>query len=422
VNTRILVAFVAGLWAAPAFAQGTSDLQPSAPAPPPGGNPYAFQPGMPLPTPAGAAAAEPGAAGAAPARGAPVRGSVSKAGDKPAGRVITDDYPGADDRQPEGSDVGGGGDPTGQTHVVKKGDTLWDISATYFRSPFAWPKLWAFNPSITNPHWIYPGDIVRLSAPGAMPVAATPEPPPADTGRKVQAPTLAPATGLFLRQTGFVEPGELEQSGKILASREEKLLLATLDEAYVEFNKSKPLRVGERYTIYREMRQVKHPTSKKRLGDIVQIFGEVEVKSITEGNIARVLIIDSLDPIERGFRVGPLRRQFKMVEPRPDDQDLAGLIVATLYPRKMVGNEMLVFIDRGKKDGVVVGNRFLVVRRGDGYQPLLASGPVDDRRFPRETVAEMIIIDVRESLSTGFVQRAIKEARIGDRVEARKGF
>ena len=48
-----------------------------------------------------------------------------------------------------------------ELHVVRGGDTLWDICFLYFNDPFQWPKIWSYNPQITNPHWIYPGDLVR---------------------------------------------------------------------------------------------------------------------------------------------------------------------------------------------------------------------------------------------------------------------
>jgi nucleoid-associated protein YgaU len=47
-------------------------------------------------------------------------------------------------------------------HTVKKGDTLWDICDTYFANPWQWPRVWSYNPDILNPHWIYPGEVVRL--------------------------------------------------------------------------------------------------------------------------------------------------------------------------------------------------------------------------------------------------------------------
>ncbi|HSQ42626.1 MAG TPA: LysM peptidoglycan-binding domain-containing protein, partial [Fibrobacteraceae bacterium] len=47
-------------------------------------------------------------------------------------------------------------------YLVKKGDTLWDLSAQFRNDPFAWPDLWAQNRHIQDPHWIYPGDSLYL--------------------------------------------------------------------------------------------------------------------------------------------------------------------------------------------------------------------------------------------------------------------
>ena len=49
-----------------------------------------------------------------------------------------------------------------EIYVVKKGDTLWDISNMYLDKPWLWPQLWRTNIHITNPHLIYPGDKLRL--------------------------------------------------------------------------------------------------------------------------------------------------------------------------------------------------------------------------------------------------------------------
>jgi len=48
-------------------------------------------------------------------------------------------------------------------HTVKKGDTLWDISNKYLKTPWSWPLVWSNNEAITNPHLIYPGDKVVIT-------------------------------------------------------------------------------------------------------------------------------------------------------------------------------------------------------------------------------------------------------------------
>src|SRR5258706_1163909 len=49
-------------------------------------------------------------------------------------------------------------------HLVKKGDTLWDIAKAYLKDPFRWPEVFQRNTDIVeNPHWIYPGEVIRIA-------------------------------------------------------------------------------------------------------------------------------------------------------------------------------------------------------------------------------------------------------------------
>src|SRR5262249_18431372 len=53
-------------------------------------------------------------------------------------------------------------------HLVRKGDTLWDLCDQYFQNPWQWPTVWSYNSQIQNPHWIYPGDQLRLRHPNEI--------------------------------------------------------------------------------------------------------------------------------------------------------------------------------------------------------------------------------------------------------------
>ena len=65
-------------------------------------------------------------------------------------------------------------DSSSSQYVIQPGDTLWELSQAFLGDPEYWPKLWSINEYITNPHWIYPGNVIGFT-PGT-----TIEPPQID--------------------------------------------------------------------------------------------------------------------------------------------------------------------------------------------------------------------------------------------------
>jgi len=312
-----------------------------------------------------------------------------------------------------------------ELHSVTKGDTLWGISQKYWSDPWRWPEVWAQNPLITNPHWIFPGDVIRLLS--AEEAAAPPTEPEAQAGqglKRTNSVLYGDTNVVDFREMGFVDARELAVGAFINGSREEKIMLSSGDQAYVAFPKSRPLRAGERYSIYRpdERNPVRDPQTNEVIGYMVHVIGDVVIDQITEGQMARGTLFDLLEPAERNYKVGPVFRQFRTIEPKPSNVSIESLIAATIRPVKLLGPGMLVVMNKGKTAGVELGNRWFIVRRGDGYKRILEDWEAQDPRFPKEVVAELMAVDVRENLTIAWVVRSTKELRIGDVGEMRRGY
>jgi hypothetical protein len=308
--------------------------------------------------------------------------------------------------------------PTPELHVVRSGDTLWDICWYYFNDPWQWPKVWSYNAQVTNPHWIYPGDLIRLLPRGTFVVDPGVVDP--DTNPTTNPDVVPPPRRRYsvqLRQTAFVEQSEIQKSMKIDGSVDDKELLSFGDVVYVSYPEGKPPKVGKEYSIYLADNEVKDA------GSYVRILGTLKITAVKKDKRATAQITDANYEIERGALVGPLIREFKTVPPAPAKVDLVGNIIAMLTRDQLVGEGEVVFIDVGEKTGIEVGNRMFVVRHGDAFEPL--SGPEttvgqNDSRFPERALGEVVIVEVGPKMSIGLITLSVKEMGIGDQVVMRK--
>ena len=309
-----------------------------------------------------------------------------------------------------------------QFHVVESGDTLWDISDHYFGSAWEWPRVWSYNPTITSPHWIYPGDLVRLHPNnGEIAEQTVAGQAPAE---KLDMLQPAPNTADFaLRQLAFVDREALRRSAEIAGSVQEKIMLTEREIVYLSYNRNRPLRVGKRYAIYSEQQKVQHPVTKRRIGSYVRVIGELKVLSLHENKRARALILGAVDVIERGARVGPIRTTFQRVPPARNTRSVRGYITAILNHDHLIGQSEVVFLDLTVKDGLKKGNRLYVVRRGDAYSTVMGPGEntgQDDDRFPARAIAELLVVQPGKHQSVALVTSARKEAGVGDIVVMKK--
>jgi LysM repeat protein len=326
--------------------------------------------------------------------------------------------------------------PARHTYKIRAGDTLWTVSQAFFRDPADWPKLWALNPEILNPHWIFPGQVVRLRdgesakiAPGAgAPMdeddADEPAPSPMVARASLRTTSHRRATTPELRQLGFVDEGALKAAGTINGSIEEKIMLASGDHAYVEFPAGRQPKAAARYSVYSVDREhpVQEPGSKAVLGYLVHVFGEVVIDAATDHAVTSGHLVNLAGPVERGYRVGPLIQQRRPMATKPNAVTLTAKIAAALDPNILLGTETFVVLNRGHRHGVEAGNRFLILRQGDGLKRILEGWDGNDSSFPEYAVAEILAVDVGEATTVGWISRGSRELHVGDTAELHRGY
>ena len=228
-----------------------------------------------------------------------------------------------------------------EIYTIKQGDTLWDISSKFLKDPFLWPRLWQRNPYITNPHWIYPGQPVRIvpaeelmkegpreagkepEIEKAGPTPAGEKPPlaeampkaePAEVKPELKTGEVKPAEGKPLeekpgvfpevRSAGFITDLDFRGIGIILDNRDGKNLCSEGDIVYLGFRTTEPPMVGNKYTIIRAENYVRHPVTKRKIGMKYLITGNLQVID-QQGNFYTGKIIEAFDAVLKGDMLRP---------------------------------------------------------------------------------------------------------------------
>lgn len=331
-----------------------------------------------------------------------------------------------------------------ELHVVKKGDTLWGISEDYYGNPWAWPKVWSLNPQLENPHWIYPGDQLRTAPAAAMSTAADNS---AGGGGFIGRGRIVPTGTVFIRDQGYIGDPERDVWGEVVGAHEDAMMLADGTVIYVKMKEGVDLRLGQRLTVFHDVADPPDvEDSREPPGKIVKVYGTIRVDGWDKNTrVARTTLIESLDPVERGFQVGPVGRRFDVVPPVAATENVEARLLAGVYPHLIFGQNQLVFIDKGKEDKLVTGNRLRIIRRGDTWSRQLTTAnrhartrvelgspdlpkpettPIygDDEQFPDEVVGELIVLRTEDYSAICLVTEAARGLEPGDRVVAVAGY
>ena len=297
---------------------------------------------------------------------------------------------------------------TGFYYTVQKGDTLWDLSQKFSDSAWLWPEMWRENSQIANPHRIYPGERIRLyRRTGSQKVA----------DQKLGKPVLVKSSlddliyynYTALDRVGFIRKTMVSPHGAIFKVQETKEMINMGDIVYIRPEGDFQLVPGKRYTIFRPLDPIKDRRTNAYIGIQHLLTGVVEITKV-EPQYAIGMIIEAYRPIELEDMLMPYYRRLPKVIIKDSPKGLKGRIIEAEDHNRLIGHNMIAFMDKGRNDGVQPGQFYNVyyqtrerVRPKGREKTLLL--PVD--------FAELLVIHTENTTATVIVTNADKEFEPG---------
>lgn len=311
-------------------------------------------------------------------------------------------------------------------HVVVKGDTLWDISETFLRSPWLWPEIWHVNPQIANPHLIYPGDVISLvyvdgqprltlqRGPGDRTVKLSPE------MRIEPLDTVIPAIPLgaispFLKRSRVTDQRTLDQAAYVIAGHEGRLVSGNGDTLYARDGEGEQLKQFSSYGVYRPGVVYVDPDTGEALGvEALEVgVGKIIAK---EDDVSTLRLASSEQEIRTTDRLLPTvtERVVPTFFPSAPANEVSGKIISVLGGVSQVGAYDVVAINLGKRENIEVGNVMAIYHN---------NGTVMDRvkkemvALPSERAGILMVFRVFEKMSYALVLKSQRPLAVLDELK-----
>ena len=336
-------------------------------------------------------------------------------------------------------------------YVVKKGDTLWDISGIYLNEPWLWPELWQMNPQIDNPHLIYPGDALTLiyDADGNPRLVINKayrklSPQGRITPKGKNAVTTLPLELIkpYLTYEQIINSDEIDAKPYVLGANQNTKTQTLGHILYINGN----LKLNQAYAIYHKGEPYTDPNTQEVLANrahyvgVARIFRQGDVENGVPSS-ARVESVkreikqgDFLLPLSEGQM---LPAYFNMHRP---EQPIEGSVIASPSHHREFSTMDIVVLNLGSDQQLEVGHVLDIERQS----PSVIDGqrgpryPEDSSQFeklvadtkealgiepdvnskawtmPKEKVGELIVFKVYDKVSYALITKNQHPIRVGD--------
>ena len=313
-------------------------------------------------------------------------------------------------------------------YTVVKGDTLWDISGRFLKKPWRWPEIWNVNrQQIKDPHWIYPGDVIVMNMVNGKPqlsIAQGGDHPTVKLSPRIRStehdkaiPSIPSAIiEPFLTQPLVVEQNGLAGAPTIVATESERVIVGTGNKAYVDRMDASQSNLWQ---IYRPGPALKDPDNGEVLGYEAIYLGEAKVTRA--GDPATVSIVRSTQEINRGDRLVPANKvSYPSYMPHSPEKNLQGRIMSAPQGVDEIGQNAIVTINKGTRDGLEVGHVLASYRRGEIVKTATEENSHGwfsggrSIKLPDEQNGLVFVFRTFAKVSYGLVVQSVSPIHVGD--------
>ena len=306
-----------------------------------------------------------------------------------------------------------------ETYVVKKGDTLWDISGVFLEKPWHWPQLWHVNPQIENPNLIYPGDTLNLTYINGKPqlvlsrgrdVHLDPQVRMTPIERAIPSIPLE-AVNAFLNRGRVLADADFKNAPYVLAGKDSHIVTGAGDEIYGR-GKFNPDITG--YGVYRRGEAYVDPDTQELLGIQGRDIGTAKLIAL-EGEVATMAMNRSTEEVRRGDALLPEEERHINANffPSAPDNKINGYLLSVEGGVSQIGKMNVVVINKGAHDGLIDGNLLAIYKKGETVRDTVTNDLV---KTPDFRAGLLMIFRVFDRVSYGLVLRAERPLSVGDGV------
>lgn len=302
-------------------------------------------------------------------------------------------------------------------YVVRKGDTLWDISAMFLKDPWYWPEIWYANPQVANPHLIYPGDVLALVYRDGRPQIILERGSALRLEPRVRANPLDDAIptipydriAAFLARSRVLDRETVDQAPYILTSRRGHLVHGSATEVYV---RGTEFEQDGLYSVYHVGKRLEDPDDGRFLGYVGNYVGEGRITRT--GDPSTLFLSATAREALNGDKLLPIDEELPMsFTPRAPDQQIEGRIIDVLDGVSIIGAYQVVTLNRGMQDGVEPGHVLAVWQSGAEMRDRYAGGKA---QLPDEYAGYLMVFRSYDRISYGLIMQAGNEIHILDKV------